>query len=324
IVRGVAPTQIQSQAFINALKNFDKTTDQRILLSLGIGINPQVQGSTPLPNSLAQTMSQAQPVTAGVSLEAIQSSTATAMDLVNNFIKHPDKFLIPESDKVKAKEAIEGAMVIVDVINSTETQLIQDKELKINHIIQELTSNGFVVKRSLVSQLVYNEQCVPGLLALNNGLVNEGVPGFVNMESLGHKSAKSFAGPLIQAIVEFQKANPNSEFVGLNVNYGPIYIEAVDQISKFNSGDTIVIYLPWMGNDELKNPGHIAQVLFTGKNEDGSSYMLIFDTNGDEKGTTAIRKIEDLTDFISQEAKNSQQHFPGTEPIFVLIKPKEQ
>jgi len=208
----------------------------------------------------------------------------------------------------------EGAMAIVDIINSPKTVAIQNNEQKVDFVVKQLTDRGLNIDRSLVSSLIYDKQCVKGFLVLNDALAKEGIPGFINMQGRGKVPAVSFIYPLTNAI---RRGETNTTFDSL-------FMQTVNKISDVHAGDAIVIYTPWMGSNEIKNPGHIAQVLFTGTHSDGSPYMIIFDTNGDGKGTTAIRIINNLEDFISQEAKDTQQYYPKSEPIFALIRPESQ
>ena len=195
-----------------------------------------------------------------------------------------------------------------------------EHEERIDFIVDQLAAKGYEVKRSLVSQLVNSGQCVPGNLVLNNMLVNEGVPGFIDMEGHGGATAKSFAAPLIDLLINYRRDHPNTPFAGLSTINDHLFMQAVDKIPGIKVGDTLIISAPWIGE---KSTGHIAQVLFTGT-RDGVPYMIVFDTNADNNGTTAIREITDLSQFISKENWDSQQYYPGAEPIYVVIRPEGQ
>ena len=321
IARGEAPDPILSKQFIEAIKRFPETTNARTLLSLGIGINPPPPpiSSTPLPQTVADSISVSD---VGInSLKTTDREIVAAPEIVNNFLAHPEKFTVPEADITKAKAVAEISTAIVDIVNSSETQAIADKELRVNHIVEALASQGYEVKRSLVSMLVYDRQCVNGNLVLNNILVSEGLPGFVNMEGYGGDNAKSFAAPLIDAITDYRQSHPGASYVGISTTYDHLFMQEVDEIPGIKVGDTVIISAPWLGDNDV---GHIAQVLFTGTHEDGSPYMLVYDTNADVQGTTAIREINDLSEFISEKAFSSQQYFPGSVPIYVVIRPEEQ
>jgi hypothetical protein len=321
IARGEAPDPVLSKQFIEAVKRFPETTNERTLLSLGIGVNPPppVANSSPLPQSVIGSMSGTD--VAINSLKLTGKEVIAAPDLINNFLKHPESFSIPASDIPKARVVVEASTAIVDIINSKETLAITDNEQRIDHIVAALSTQGYEVKRSLVSQLVYDRQCVNGNLVLNNILVNEGLPGFVNMEGHGGENAKSFAGPLIDAIIDYRAHHPDAPFVGISTTFDHLFMKTVDEIPSVRVGDTLIISAPWLGD---KDVGHIAQVLFTGTHPDGSPYMLVYDTNGDSNGTTTIREIDNFRDFISEKAWSSQQYFPGSEPIYVVIRPEDQ
>jgi len=311
IARGVAPTQLQSEDFIKALQNFTNTTKGSTLMSLGINPNPETQNSTPLPMDIIESVV---PPPAEIVEITDSSILQTPLEIIDTFLKHPEDFSLSGSEKVKAKEVTEGAMAIVDIINSPKTVAIQNNEQKVDFVVKQLTDRGLNIDRSLVSSLIYDKQCVKGFLVLNDALAKEGIPGFINMQGRGKVPAVSFIYPLTNAI---RRGETNTTFDSL-------FMQTVNKISDVHAGDAIVIYTPWMGSNEIKNPGHIAQVLFTGTHSDGSPYMIIFDTNGDGKGTTAIRIINNLEDFISQEAKDTQQYYPKSEPIFALIRPESQ
>ena len=141
------------------------------------------------------------------------------------------------------------------------------------------------------------------------------------MEGHGGDTAKSFAAPLINEIINYRLTHPGESFVGIRGTYDHLFMKAIDEISSAKVGDTIIISAPWLGD---KDVGHIVQVLFTGTHEDGSPYMLVYDTNADIQGTTAIREINNLEEFISKNTWNSQQYFPGSVPYYIVIRPEEQ
>lgn len=319
IARGEAPDPVLSRQFIEALKRFPETTNSRTLLSLGIGVNPPPSNATPLS---PQVIGPAE--ISDVALDVLRSTgpeIVPAPDRASNFIKHPEDFSVSANEVPKAKVVTEVSLAIVDIINSKETLAITDKELQVDHIVEALSAQGYDVKRSLVSQLVYDRQCVNGNLVLNNILVNEGIPGFVNMEAFGGDTAKSFASPLINDIIDYRLKHPGESFVGISGTYEHLFMKAIDEIPSAKVGDTIIISAPWLGD---KDVGHIVQVLFTGTHEDGSPYMLVYDTNADVQGTTAIREINNLEEFISKNTWNSQQYFPGSVPYYIVIRPEEQ
>lgn len=313
ITRGENPDPTLSKQFIEAIQRFPGTTNEKTLLSLGIGVQP-VQTSTPLPASIVGYEPSLD------ILKASGSTIVTAVELANNFLKHPENFQIPEGEKSKLEEVVKGAVAIINVINSPETQAIKDKNLQANYIVEKLANDGLVVDHDLVSQLVGSKQCVMGYLVLNDALAKEGVPGFINMQGRGGVSAKSFIDPLLDVLHN----NINT------VSSDHVLMKTVNNIIDVHAGDTFVVYLPWMGENEITNPGHIVQVLFTGTHPDGSPYMVVFDTNGDNNGTTAIREINNLNDFVSQNAWDSLHRiYPKPElvsklpdPIFAIMRPE--
>lgn len=329
IARGEAPTNDQSKAFIDAMNNFTKTTDERTLLMFGIE-NQSVNEET-----ITQTLPVEQVIdtTQTVSNEKITDPYM----IIKEFFEKPKNFPMLSSERIRAEKLITAAQLITETITKNSDKNPEElKNILIENIENKFNMEATPELERLISQFVHGRiiegerqrQCVNSFVVINRILFDQEVRGFPNFEPLGKGSAVSFISPLIKSIKDHQLGQ--SDFIGLHETSGPLYMEAVNEITKFKPGDSIVIYLPWMGESEVDNPGHVVQVLFSGKHPDGSPYLMIYDTNGDEKGTTAIRIIDSLDDFISQEAwETLKEIYPNPdivnmpEPIFALVRPKE-
>ena len=328
IARRVSPDQVTSKNFIEALNRFDKTTEERILLSLGIAPNQ------PAPSVQASTMANATPLSAGPSLDALKASGSavlTATELVSNFLKHPDQFVdVPQQDKVLAMTLAKNAQMIVNIYDMGIASNYKGEDLK-NYIIQNLQEKGIVVDGDLINQISFtinDKQCVNGFMFINKILVSQGVPGFIDMDNIGlfGDTAKSGIMPLLDHSkyidghwIAFSDGHQISQYV--DPKFDGLTFRFVEKINQLEPGDTLVISTPW----EKDEPGHIAQVLWSGTDAQGP-YVAVFDTNAFESGKTEIRIVRNLVDdFILQSVIDDAKEFNVPfNPAFAVIRSTNQ
>lgn len=322
IARGVTPDPVVSQNFIDALNNFDKTTQERTLLSLGITPNQpaqNIQSSTPLPSSILSSV-PLQPMMAGVSLDALQTSSVTAMELVNNFIKHPEKFdFMNNEERATASLVINNANLILSIVESHEAKNLEGLELN-NYITKKFEANNISVDdamKNYISLFSYNgKQCGAMNLMINNALTKIDPVHFKELGPLVAgvpKDARDTAEAFIADLV-------NS---GQDVTFNEGFVKKIaNDITDLNPGDSVVALAPWMGDND---PGHMVKVVMTGE-ENGKPYALIFESNFEDDGKTQFRKIFSLNDLIREEAWTALQlSYPKLElatlpePIFGTI-----
>jgi len=327
IAREVPPTQLQAQEFINALNNFDKTTNERTLLSLGIGVNqpaPSVQTSTPLPPALATSIPQGPPVLAGVSLEGLKESGAAVLsvaELVNNFLKHPEMIGLPKDQRELAFTLTNNAQLLYDIVESPEAKNLQGQELMnymTNHLPENIRNDGYVqLYITQISNDPRGRQCVEMSLLVNRILELEDPEHFKDIGKVdgAGDSAKSFISHLIE-----QK--PSEGFLIEN----HFLTKFVDDVGDIKIGDDVVIAYPWLDNDIRSDYSHIAKVIYEGV-EGGRPYILVFETDGDNGGVTQFRKIFDLNEFVSQKAWDTRAvYYPDPVqaaryvPIFGIVR----
>lgn len=314
IARGEAPTQAQSDEFIRAMSNFSKTTKEQTLLSLGIGVKappppPPPINATPLPQGNIISPAVVDAAVSSPPVVEAQPSPVTSTEIANVFLSNPEKFVGPGQNVELATTLTKDAQIFTEVFNSGIANNLQGEDLK-NYIIQNLESKGLPVDdylKTFISQVSYRKQCVEGYIAMNQLLVNQGVPGFVPMDNIGlvGKTAKSVIMPLVD----------NSQYVDghwiIYENGKPIdslfrtYTESltdqkqtfefniIENISELKAGDTLVITSPWEPDDL----GHIAQVLWSGTDAEGP-YVAVFDANGLNKEEVKIRIIRDLVNDL--------------------------
>ena len=292
IARGVIPTQVQSQAFIDAINNFSTTTNERTLLSLGIGINSTAQNSTSLPPAIVNAMSEVQPVIAGVSLEAVQSSAQTVTDLVNNFIKHPEKFdFMNTQEKATASLVTNNANLILEIVEASEAKNLQGQELinYINNNLPDDIKNDSVLKGYIELFSNNGRQCGAMNLIINRILVLEDPEHFSDMGAFPPGTVKGWITDLIQANREDKNV--------VSIVDGVFIKKIVDDVTDLNPGDTLVATAPWMGDDDI---GDVTKVVMKGV-ENGKPYVLVFGSNFNVDGKTQFRKIFDLNELIRNE-----------------------
>jgi len=301
IARGEMPTQIQSKAFIEALNNFETTTNKRVLLSLGIGVNPPVTNATPLPASAIDPATFTQPHFAGFAPDLFNSQAMTSNQIIEKFLKHPEQFDFsnPE-EKASAILATNEAVLLVSIVESSEARNLQGQEL-INYITQKFQENNIPIDPAMndyISLFSYNgRQCGAMNLMINNILAQKDPQNFHDLGSFGGDSAKSFIGDLLEDNRHSPYLIDKTVLVPGGIEGDYLYKRLVTDFSNISPGDSLVIAFPWLDNNSSQDNSHIAEVILKGV-ENGKPYILIFESNANSDGVTGFRKVFDLQELI--------------------------
>ncbi|MFA6081457.1 MAG: transglycosylase domain-containing protein [Patescibacteria group bacterium] len=324
--RGENPDPSLSRDLVQGLKRFPETTQSQVMVNLGLQ-TPSGGGVRYSPISLSPEalVNNATPL----------SSELAANEILNVFIAHPERFSMTPGEKIKVGEMLKTADVIIDAVNNN--QGAQPEELKRILILEIENKLGLKVDpglEQLISQYTYGmmvngerqKQCVQGFMVINRILHEKGLAGFPDMEGLGGDGAGDFMGPLREHVPgnEGEYLMPSYEVErAASVPGESLLYKFIHEISQIKVGDTLLIRTTWLDKPNKDDPGHIAQVLFSGVDKNNNPYLIVFDTNGDSKGTTQIRIISDLDQLVPQVARDVQPLFPGAEPLFAIIRAVE-
>lgn len=313
IARGEAPTQEQSQAFIGALNNFTKTSNEYVLRILGI----EKKGVANINNVVDPVI---EALLNKVIVENVPEPLKgnSAFDILDYIVNSgQDKNLNLD------KEVISPALAFYEIVSSSEFINNSDKNAQLRLIIEGMKEKGFYPKEELVSQFVYNgKQCVTGGLIINDIITKIDPEHFSSIEGIpviGKESqANGLIQPLIDAVKLFQSNNIGADFVGIKSINPPFNLTAIGDkdIVSLSPGDVIAINSPWMGDND---PGHYVTVLHSGVDAELHPYAIIIEMNSDNHGSTVIRTIDHLEELIPEVSMRSKDAFPGSEAIFGLI-----